>query len=62
MPGKRMNNDQQAKLIEPNADNRGESSALTYMPSELDTRCLYFRYFTGEPNGGECRARRARRV
>ncbi|CAF1062838.1 unnamed protein product [Didymodactylos carnosus] len=44
-------------MIEPNAENRGESPALTYMPSEAETRCLYFRYFTGEPNGGTCEAR-----
>ncbi|CAF3675070.1 unnamed protein product [Adineta steineri] len=45
MPGKRMNNDQQARMIEPNEHAMGEVVTNTYMPTNVTTRCLYFRYF-----------------
>jgi hypothetical protein len=53
MPGKRMNNDQQAKMIEPNQQSIGEVSTFTYMPSDSTSRCLYFRYYIGGLNGGK---------
>jgi hypothetical protein len=53
MPGERMKNDQQAKMAERSADDRNEATQHTYMPSDLETRCLYIRYFTGKANGGQ---------
>jgi hypothetical protein len=53
LPGQRMNNDQQAKMIEPNDQGIGEVLSFTYMPSDLNSRCLYFRYYIGGSNGGK---------
>jgi hypothetical protein len=52
MPGKRMNNDQQAKMMEHNSQNMGEMPSYTYMPTESASRCLYLRYYIGGSNGG----------
>ncbi|CAF4544880.1 unnamed protein product [Rotaria sp. Silwood1] len=51
LPGKRMSNDQQAKMIEPNSRSLGEVSSFTFMPSNLASRCLYLRYYIGGSNG-----------
>ncbi|CAF0814562.1 unnamed protein product [Rotaria sordida] len=51
LPGKRMNNDQQAKMIEPNSQCLGEVSSFTFMSSDVASRCLYLRYYIGESNG-----------
>jgi len=53
LPGKQMSNDQQAKMIEPNEQFMGEMKAFTYMPTDSLSRCLYFRSYTGESNGGK---------
>ncbi|CAF4548753.1 unnamed protein product [Rotaria socialis] len=53
LPGQLMNNDQQAKMIEPNKNSLGEVSSFTFMPSDVTSRCLYFRYYIGESNGGK---------
>ncbi len=53
LPGKRMKNDQQAKMIESNEQSIGEVSSFTYMSSDLISRCLYFRYYIGGLNGGK---------
>ncbi|CAF2818352.1 unnamed protein product [Rotaria sp. Silwood2] len=51
LPGKRMNNNQQAKMIEPNLQSLGEVSSFTFMPSDVASRCLYLRYYIGGSNG-----------
>jgi hypothetical protein len=53
LPGKRMNNNQQAKMIESNEQNIGEILSFTYMSSDLTSRCLYFGYYIGGLNSGE---------
>ena len=51
LPGRKMSNDQQAKMIEPNQQVIGEVKSFTYMRSELASRCLYFQSYTGESDG-----------
>ncbi|CAF1505143.1 unnamed protein product [Rotaria magnacalcarata] len=51
LPGQLMNNDQQAKMIEPNKNSLGEVSSFTFMPSDVSSRCLYFRYYIDESSG-----------
>ena len=53
LPGKRMINDQQAKMIESHQNAIGEVSSFTFMPTNSTSRCLYFRYYIGGMNGGE---------
>lgn len=53
LPGQSMNNNQQAKMMEPTEQAQGETLNFAYMPSESPSRCLYLRYSLGGPNGGE---------
>lgn len=62
MPGERMKSDQQAKMAQRSADDRNEAAANTYMLSDLETRCLYLRYLTGQANGREFARRKVRQI
>ena len=53
LPGQRMNNEQQARMIEQNDKALGESSSLSFMPSDTPSRCLYLRYYTGPEKAGK---------
>lgn len=51
MPGRRMNNDQQAKMIEPAPSLNGEARDNSYRSTNIVSRCLYFQYFTDSAGG-----------
>lgn len=51
MPGSRMNNDLQAKMIEAMPTAIGLMTANTYKPTDYASRCLYFHYFTDSSGG-----------
>ena len=53
LPGQRMNNEQQAKMIEQNDKALGESGSLSFMPSDSQSRCLYLTYYTGADKTGK---------
>ena len=57
-----MKSDQQAKMAQRTPDERNEVAAHTYMRSDLETRCLYLRYLTGEANGRKFARRKVRQV
>lgn len=53
LPGQKMNNDQQAKMISATSDAKGENADYTYMQTDDGSRCLYFRIYTNQQTKGE---------